>query len=197
MGAARRTAGHAGSRQTARSPSLTHPAGAPVWDWPTGLLYQDDLLFQSTTQTMTKPLLTINRRQGAGIDWACEDRLPSSAHRRGGCNGYKPAARGWGRGQAPRHQRVSWDDAKSYTTWLSRKTNKKYRLLSAAEHECATRAGMTTPFWRGSSITPEQANYNGVPRVCHLARRGGLQAVCMGGRAQRCPRRTVIEARSI
>jgi formylglycine-generating enzyme required for sulfatase activity len=33
--------------------------------------------------------------------------------------------------------------------------------LSEAEREYAARAGTTTPFWWGSSITPEQANYNG------------------------------------
>jgi formylglycine-generating enzyme required for sulfatase activity len=44
---------------------------------------------------------------------------------------------------------------------LSRKTGKTYRLLSEAEREYVTRAGTTTPYWWGSSITPEQANYNG------------------------------------
>ena len=33
--------------------------------------------------------------------------------------------------------------------------------LSEAEREYVARAGTTTPFWWGSSITPEQANYNG------------------------------------
>ena len=33
--------------------------------------------------------------------------------------------------------------------------------MSEAEREYAARAGTTTPFWWGSSITPEQANYNG------------------------------------
>jgi formylglycine-generating enzyme required for sulfatase activity len=46
---------------------------------------------------------------------------------------------------------VNWDDAKAYATWLSRKTGETYRLLSEAKREYATRAGMTTPFWWGSS----------------------------------------------
>jgi formylglycine-generating enzyme required for sulfatase activity/uncharacterized caspase-like protein len=78
----------------------------------------------------------------------------------GGCNGYKPADRGWGRGKRPVIN-VDWDDAKAYAAWLSRKTGKTYRLLSEAEREYVTRAGTTTPFWWGSSITPKQANYDG------------------------------------
>ena len=56
---------------------------------------------------------------------------------------------------------MSWDDAKAYVKWLSKKTGKDYRLLSEAEREYVARAGTTTPFWWGSSITPEQANYDG------------------------------------
>src|SRR5262245_15022817 len=49
----------------------------------------------------------------------------------------------------------------SYAAWPSRKTGKTYRLLSEAEREYVTRAGTTTPFWWGTSITPKQANYDG------------------------------------
>jgi formylglycine-generating enzyme required for sulfatase activity len=76
----------------------------------------------------------------------------------GGCNGYKPVDQGWGRGKRPVIF-VNWDDAKAYMAWLSHKTGKTYRLLSEAEREYVTRAGTTTPFWWGSSIMPEQANY--------------------------------------
>jgi formylglycine-generating enzyme required for sulfatase activity len=78
----------------------------------------------------------------------------------GGCNGYRPLDEGWGRGRRPVIG-VSWNDAKAYVAWLSRKTGKGYRLLSEAEREYATRAGTATPFWWGSSITPRQANYDG------------------------------------
>jgi formylglycine-generating enzyme required for sulfatase activity len=57
----------------------------------------------------------------------------------GGYNGYKPGDEGWGRGKHPLIN-VNWDDAKAYTTWLSRKTGKTYRLLSEAEREYVTRA---------------------------------------------------------
>jgi formylglycine-generating enzyme required for sulfatase activity/uncharacterized caspase-like protein len=77
----------------------------------------------------------------------------------GGCEGYRPNDKGWGRGQRPVIN-VSWNDAKSYVAWLSGKTGKTYRLLSEAEREYVTRAGTTTRFWWGSSISTEQANYN-------------------------------------
>jgi hypothetical protein len=56
---------------------------------------------------------------------------------------------------------ISWDDAKAYAAWLEEITTRPYRLLTEAEWEYAARAGTTTPFWWGSSITPAQANYNG------------------------------------
>jgi formylglycine-generating enzyme required for sulfatase activity len=77
----------------------------------------------------------------------------------GGCNGYQPPDWGWARGQRP-VTGISWNDAKTYLAWLSRKTGKPYRLLSEAEREYATRAGATTSFWWGSSISTGLANYN-------------------------------------
>jgi formylglycine-generating enzyme required for sulfatase activity len=63
-----------------------------------------------------------------------------------GCTSNKaPDDRGWGRGRRPVIN-VSWEDAKEYTAWLSRKTGKAYRLLTEAEWEYAARAGTTTKF---------------------------------------------------
>jgi formylglycine-generating enzyme required for sulfatase activity len=56
---------------------------------------------------------------------------------------------------------VNWNDAKAYVAWLAQVTGKPYRLLSEAEWEYCCRAGTTSPFWWGSSITPAQANYDG------------------------------------
>jgi formylglycine-generating enzyme required for sulfatase activity len=56
---------------------------------------------------------------------------------------------------------VNWAAAQSYVAWLSRKTGQHYRLLSEAEFEYAARAGTTTPFWWGSTISTDQANYDG------------------------------------
>jgi formylglycine-generating enzyme required for sulfatase activity len=76
----------------------------------------------------------------------------------GGCNGYKPSDADWGRGKRP-VVNVSWNDAQAYISWLKRKTGRDYHLLSEAQREYVTRAGTTTPFWWGSTISADQANY--------------------------------------
>ena len=77
----------------------------------------------------------------------------------GSCE-HRPNDYGRGRGRLPATD-VSWDDAQAYVGWLSRKTGKTYRLLTEAEWEYAARAGTTTPFSWGSSISTSQANYDG------------------------------------
>jgi formylglycine-generating enzyme required for sulfatase activity len=77
----------------------------------------------------------------------------------GGCNGYTPNDNGWGRGSRPVIH-VSWNDAQAYVAWLSSKTGKTYRLLTEAEREYVARAGTTTPFWFGTTISLEQANFD-------------------------------------
>ena len=78
----------------------------------------------------------------------------------GGCRGYRPSDEGWGRGDRPVIH-VSWNHAHAYVKWLSQRIGRTYRLLSEAEREYVTRAGTQTPFWWGSSISAEQANYVG------------------------------------
>ncbi|RYY09575.1 MAG: formylglycine-generating enzyme family protein [Chitinophagaceae bacterium] len=54
---------------------------------------------------------------------------------------------------------VSWEDAKEYIDWLSKKAGFTYRLLSEAEWEYAGRAGATTAFPWGNTASHEYANY--------------------------------------
>ncbi len=58
-------------------------------------------------------------------------------------------------------EKVSWYDAVEFCARLSQKTGRKYRLPSEAEWEYACRAGTTTPFHFGDTITGDLANYDG------------------------------------
>ena len=78
----------------------------------------------------------------------------------GACNRYKPSDQGWGRGRQPVIN-VSWNDAKAYVAWLSRKTGKSYRLLSEAEYEYAARAGTITAYPWGNDVGENNANCYG------------------------------------
>ncbi|NEO92146.1 MAG: formylglycine-generating enzyme family protein [Moorea sp. SIO3G5] len=57
-------------------------------------------------------------------------------------------------------ERVSWYDGVEFCDRLSKHTGTKYRLPSEAEWEYACRAGTTTPFHYGETITSELANYD-------------------------------------
>ena len=58
-------------------------------------------------------------------------------------------------------EQVSWDDAVEFCERLSVHTRREYRLPSEAEWEYACRAGTTTPFYFGKTLTTELANYDG------------------------------------
>ena len=87
----------------------------------------------------------------------------------GGCDGVKGDDNGFGRGRMPA-QGISFEAAKSYLAWLSKKVGRTYRLPSESEREYFTRAGTTTPFWFGNIITTQYASfmastpYGGGPR---------------------------------
>ena len=78
----------------------------------------------------------------------------------GGCGGHRPDDRGWGRADRP-VVNVSWEDAQSYVSWLSRRTGEEYRLPTEAEWEYAARAGTTTKYSWGDEIGQNRANCEG------------------------------------
>ncbi|MCC3531456.1 MAG: SUMF1/EgtB/PvdO family nonheme iron enzyme [Microcoleus sp. PH2017_22_RUC_O_B] len=68
-------------------------------------------------------------------------------------------------------EQVSWYDAVEFCDRLSQKTGSKYRLPTEAEWEYACRAGTTTPFHFGETITPDVANYD-----CNYSYKSGPKA---------------------
>jgi formylglycine-generating enzyme required for sulfatase activity len=58
-------------------------------------------------------------------------------------------------------EQVSWFDALEFCRRLSQRTGQRYGLPSEAQWEYACRAGSTTPFHCGATLTPELANYDG------------------------------------
>ena len=58
-------------------------------------------------------------------------------------------------------EQVSWEDAMEFCRRLSQRTGRNYTLPSEAQWEYACRAGTTTPFHFGSTISTKLANYDG------------------------------------
>jgi formylglycine-generating enzyme required for sulfatase activity len=77
----------------------------------------------------------------------------------GGCRGNpSPDDGGFGRGRHPVIN-VTWNDAHEYVQWLSARSGCKYSLLTEAEWEYVARAGTTSTYYTGQTISASQANF--------------------------------------
>ena len=70
-----------------------------------------------------------------------------------------PDDMGWGRGERPVIN-VSWDDALAYANWLSKTTEKQFRLPTAAEWEYSARGNTTSSYWWGNNTADAKARAN-------------------------------------
>jgi formylglycine-generating enzyme required for sulfatase activity len=108
----------------------------------------------------------VTRGEFAAFVAATGHNTEGGCYRFDGTASWREADRSWrspGFTQTDRHPVVcvSWNDAQAYLAWLSSSTGRRYRLLSETEREYVARAGSTTPFWWGATISTEQANYDG------------------------------------
>jgi formylglycine-generating enzyme required for sulfatase activity len=98
-----------------------------------------------------------------GESWGRELKLNPSYFQ----DGYKRKSENFALffGEVNTHRRpveqVNWDDAIEFCERLSKRTGRNYSLPSEDQWEYACRAGSTTPFHFGETISPELANYNG------------------------------------
>ncbi|WP_395647382.1 SUMF1/EgtB/PvdO family nonheme iron enzyme [Terricaulis sp.] len=126
------------------------PGGSFVIGSPTTEAGRENV--EGPQRTMQVAAFYLSRTEVTFAQWAtCVDD--------GGCNRYRPADQGWGRGARPVIN-VSWNDAQAYVQWLRRRTGQRYRLPSEAEWEYAARAGTTTAYSTGASLSTSQARFS-------------------------------------
>ena len=58
-------------------------------------------------------------------------------------------------------EQIAWEEALEFCRRLSDRETRRYRLPTEEEWEYACRAGTTTPFYSGKTISTDQANYDG------------------------------------
>ena len=84
----------------------------------------------------------------------------------GECIGSETGDHGMGGSRQPVNLKT-WQEASAYAEWLTEITGRRYRLPTEAEWEYAARSGTTTPFSTGSTISSEQANFDGTRPYGH------------------------------
>ena len=140
-------------RDCAECPAIVAvPAGTFTMGAPESEYYSDDR--ERPQRTVSIPAFVAGVFEVTFAEW-------NTCVADGGCDGYRPHDEGWGFGRQP-VVNVGWHDAQRYVEWLSLRTGHHYRLLTESEWEYAARAGTETPFHTGETITPQQANFDGL-----------------------------------
>lgn len=104
---------------------------------------------------VTLPMFYMSRTEVTQAQWETVSKLPKvSIEIDSNPSGFK------GDAKMP-VQSVSWSEGVEFCERLSRATGRTYRLPTEAEWEYACRAGTTTPFYFGETITAEIVNYDG------------------------------------
>lgn len=75
--------------------------------------------------------------------------------------GYNWRNPGWHQPRTHPVVNLQWDDVFAFCTWLGQRDGREYRLPTEAEWEYACRAGTTTTFSCGESLSTKEANYDG------------------------------------
>jgi formylglycine-generating enzyme required for sulfatase activity len=143
------------------------------------------------------PSLAVGRFEVTRGQFAAFQRA-AGRNMEGGCNvrtavGWEHRAeRSWrnpGFAQTDEHPAtcVSWDDAGAYVGWLSERTGRPYRLLTAAEWEYAARAGTTTAYFFGNNADDLCRFGNGADLAARRANPGWTTVNCDDGHATTAP----------
>ena len=82
---------------------------------------------------------------------------------------------------------VTWEDARAYAAWLSRRTGASYRLPSESEWEYAARGGTRTSRYWGASSSGQCGHANGADRAAQTLFSGWTVAECDDGHAFTSP----------